>query len=190
MELRPRELLTSHADWAELSDNLQLCFLCLHLFDFWMLSTPTYFRKRARDRVDTNIPISVIWTYHYMTCTVGTNWPLQAAQNPLHGTKQFSSPVSVVTAAALVFWLLLSCGTQYVPACNTVLTLHVNVADYYQPAVSLLFIALYCSEMQLVTHLLPVAVVVGVTDSWVSKLFDRVASRILSCFVFTDMGSD
>lgn len=67
--------------------------------------------------------------------------------------------------AALVFGLLLSCGTQYVPTCNPLLTLHVNVADYYEPAVLLLFIALYCSEMQLVTHLLLVAVVVGVMDS-------------------------
>lgn len=49
---------------------------------------------------------------------------------PVHGTKPFSSSVFVVTVASLVFGLLLSCGTPYVPACNRVLTLHVNVADY------------------------------------------------------------
>jgi hypothetical protein len=40
----------------------------------------------------------------------------------------------------------------------------VNVAGYYQPAVLLLFIALWCGEMQLVTELLPAVVVVGMTD--------------------------
>ena len=59
---------------------------------------------------------------------------------PVHGTKPFSSSVFVVTVASLVFGLLLSCGTPYVPPCNRVLTLHVNVAYYYQPAVLLLSI--------------------------------------------------
>jgi hypothetical protein len=56
--------------------------------------------------------------------------------------KQFRSSVYVVTVASLVFGLLLSYGTHYVPICNPVLTLHVNVAGCYQSAVLLLFIAL------------------------------------------------
>jgi hypothetical protein len=63
-------------------------------------------------------------------------------KTPVHGTKQISGSVFVVTVASLVFGLLLSCGTPYVPTCNPLLALHVNVADYYQPAVLLLSVVL------------------------------------------------